>query len=158
MINPFTVPACKISGLKRAHIHPCKQYIRWSYKKNLLSILCILIEVLSGVHEKGGGGGLNDFKFSTFIGRFPSDGAASMAVKELNYSTDTEVKGSSGRRHETDARGQVDKQTDNKLYSYTLFSLCTSLHWNMLSYQRKNKQNFEENITCVQRVVCKTTS
>ena len=27
---------------------------------------------------------LNDFKFATFIGRFPSDGAASMAVKGLN--------------------------------------------------------------------------
>ena len=37
-----------------------------------------------------------------------------MAVKGLNYSTDTVVKGSSGRRHETDARGQVHKQTDNK--------------------------------------------
>ena len=30
-----------------------------------------------------GGGGLNDFKFGTFIGRFPSDRAASMAVKWL---------------------------------------------------------------------------
>ena len=27
---------------------------------------------------------LNDFKFGTFIGRFPSDGAASMAVKGLS--------------------------------------------------------------------------
>ena len=25
--NPFTAPACKISGLKSAHIHACKQYI-----------------------------------------------------------------------------------------------------------------------------------
>ena len=34
----------------------------------------------------GGGGGdldLDDFKFGTFTGRFPSDGAASMAVKGL---------------------------------------------------------------------------
>ena len=33
----------------------------------------------------GGGGGrsLNDFKFGTFIGRFQSDDAASMAVKGL---------------------------------------------------------------------------
>ena len=33
-INPFTAPACKISGLKSAHIHPCKQHIWWSYKKS----------------------------------------------------------------------------------------------------------------------------
>ena len=33
----------------------------------------------------GGGGeeGLNDFKFGTFISRFPSDGAAGMAMKRL---------------------------------------------------------------------------
>ena len=32
----------------------------------------------------GGGGGLNDFKFGISIGRFPSDGAACVAVKGLN--------------------------------------------------------------------------
>ena len=31
----------------------------------------------------GGGGNRNDFKFGTFVGRFWSDGAASMAVKGL---------------------------------------------------------------------------
>ena len=31
----------------------------------------------------GGGGVLNGFKFATFIGRFRSDGAASMAMKGL---------------------------------------------------------------------------
>ena len=31
----------------------------------------------------GGGGSLTDFKFGTFIGRFPSDGVASVAVKGL---------------------------------------------------------------------------
>ena len=31
-----------------------------------------------------GGKGLNDFKFGTFICSFPSDSAASMAVKRLN--------------------------------------------------------------------------
>ena len=31
----------------------------------------------------GGGGSLNDFKFGTLIGRFPSDCLASMAVKGL---------------------------------------------------------------------------
>ena len=33
-----------------------------------------------------GGGDLTDFKFGTFIGRFPSDGAAGIAVKGLNSS------------------------------------------------------------------------
>ena len=33
---------------------------------------------------KGGGGSFNYFKFGTFIGRFPSDAAASMAVEGLS--------------------------------------------------------------------------
>ena len=37
VINPFTAPACKISGLKSAHIHAHKQYILWSYNKSTLS-------------------------------------------------------------------------------------------------------------------------
>ena len=49
---------------------------------SLLSTLCILIEILSPAHAKGEKS-LNDFKFGTFAGRFPSDGAASMAVKGL---------------------------------------------------------------------------
>ena len=76
-------PACKLSGLKNAHIHACKQYIWWSYT-NLLSELCILIEILSPAHAKAAKS-LNNFKFGLFIGRFPSDEAASMAVKGLNY-------------------------------------------------------------------------
>ena len=32
----------------------------------------------------GGGGSLNGFKFGTFIGHFPSDVVASMAMKGLN--------------------------------------------------------------------------
>ena len=31
----------------------------------------------------GGEGGLSDLKFGTFIGRFPGDGAARMALKGL---------------------------------------------------------------------------
>ncbi len=49
---------------------------------NLLSVPCILIEVLSAAHvteERS----LNDFMFGTFIGLFPSDDAASVAVKGL---------------------------------------------------------------------------
>ena len=49
---------------------------------NLLSIPYILIEVLSRARAKGRKGLIN-FKFGTFIDRFPSDGAASMAVRGL---------------------------------------------------------------------------
>ena len=33
-VNPFTAPACKISGLKNAHVYTCKQYTWWSYNKS----------------------------------------------------------------------------------------------------------------------------
>ena len=36
-INPFTAPACKISGLKSARIHACKQCIWWSCYKSTFS-------------------------------------------------------------------------------------------------------------------------
>ena len=49
---------------------------------NLPSVLCILIKVLSLAHAKEENN-LNDFKFGTFIGRFPSDALANMAVKRL---------------------------------------------------------------------------
>ena len=49
---------------------------------SLLSTLCILIEILSPAHAKGEKS-LNDFKFGTFTGCFPSDGAASMGVNGL---------------------------------------------------------------------------
>ena len=32
--HPLTAPACKMSGLKSAHIHACKQYNWWSYNKS----------------------------------------------------------------------------------------------------------------------------
>ena len=55
----------------------------------LLSILCILVEVLSRVQTKRVKR-LNDFRFGTSIGRFSSDGAASTAVKGLMaYARDT---------------------------------------------------------------------
>ena len=52
---------------------------------NLVSILCISVEILSRVYARdwGGGGGHNGFRFGAFIGHFPSDGAGSMAVKGL---------------------------------------------------------------------------
>ena len=60
LFNPFTAPACKISGLKWANIHTCKQYIWRSYNKSTLNTVRILIEILSRIHAKGvgvGGGG-----------------------------------------------------------------------------------------------------
>ena len=55
---------------------------------NLLSVLCILIEFLLRARAKGAGwvgvGSLNDFRSGAFIGLFPSDSAASMAVKGLS--------------------------------------------------------------------------
>ena len=50
---------------------------------NLLLILCILIEVLSPAHAKGGKSH-NNFKFGTFIDCFSSDDVTNMAVKGLN--------------------------------------------------------------------------
>ena len=50
--------------------------------QNLLSILCILTEVLLHAHAKRRKG-FNDFKSCTFIGRFPCDTLASMAVEGL---------------------------------------------------------------------------
>ena len=47
----------------------------------------VCVEGGGGGRGGGGGGGLNDFKFGTVIGRFPSDGAASMAVKGLKTSS-----------------------------------------------------------------------
>ena len=34
LYNPFTAPACKISALKSARVHACKQYIWWSCNKS----------------------------------------------------------------------------------------------------------------------------
>ena len=49
---------------------------------SLPSVSCILKEIISRAHAKGGRS-VSGFKFGTFVCRFPSDGAASMAVKEL---------------------------------------------------------------------------
>ena len=45
-------PACKYSGLKSADMHACKQHFDGP-RTNLLSILCVLIEVYSCGHAKG---------------------------------------------------------------------------------------------------------
>ena len=80
-INPLTAPARKFSGLKSVHIHAANSTFDGPITI-LLSVLCILVEVLSRAQAKSGKS-LNDFKFGTSIGRFPSDGAASTAVKGL---------------------------------------------------------------------------
>ena len=49
----------------------------------LLLILCILIKILSHACAKRKKD-VTDFQFGTFVGRFQSDSAASMAVKGLN--------------------------------------------------------------------------
>ena len=51
---------------------------------NLPSVPCVLKEVLSRAQAGRRKKTRNDFKFGTVIGRFPSDDAASMAVKGLN--------------------------------------------------------------------------
>ena len=50
--------------------------------RNLLSAPCIAAESLSPVHVNGEES-LNGFRSGTFVGLFPSDGAAGMAVKGL---------------------------------------------------------------------------
>ena len=50
---------------------------------NLLSIVCILIEILSCARAKGAEKDPNDFTVGTSIGCFQIDGVASMAVKGL---------------------------------------------------------------------------
>ena len=67
----------------KVHIYTPENSIFDGHITNLLSILCILI-VLSRVHAKGTHR-LNHFKFGTFIGRSPSDDAASLAVKVLKF-------------------------------------------------------------------------
>ena len=61
---------------------PAKSILFDGTATNLLSILCILIEVLSCVHAKGEKG-INDFKFGTCFGHFKSDSVASTPVNGL---------------------------------------------------------------------------
>ena len=83
--NPFISPACKISGLKSAHTHACKQYVWRSYNKPTVNTVQSDRRPFtrSCQAEKEGKKSLNDFKFGRFIRRFPSDGAACMAVEGL---------------------------------------------------------------------------
>ena len=68
-VNPFTAAACSISGLKSSHIRAPENSILDGPITNLLSILCLLIEVLSRAHAKRRKGPIN-FKFGTLIDKF----------------------------------------------------------------------------------------
>ena len=64
----------------------CKQAVspkREKFKKWLLSVLCILVEVISRPQTKRGKS-LNVFKIDTSVSRFPSHSGASTAMKRLN--------------------------------------------------------------------------
>ena len=56
-VNPLTAPARKFSGLKSAHIIHASNSIFDGPIATLLSLLCILVEVLSRALAKRGGGG-----------------------------------------------------------------------------------------------------
>ena len=74
--NPFTAPACKISGLKSAHIHTSRHYIWWSCNKSAFSTVHFGRNPFKSFEQRAQKS-LNGFKFGTFIGCFPSDGVAS---------------------------------------------------------------------------------
>ena len=84
-----------------------------------------------------GGKSLNDFKFGTFIGRFPSDGAASMAEKGLRVSEHTLYgefeRLAQGRRfrslvHRTNRRGNSFVPTAVRLLSRSHYESKSVAH------------------------------
>ena len=84
LFNPFIAPACKISEQKKnAHIHTCKQCIWWSCNKSAFSIVHFDRSPFTCSCE-GMEKILNNFKFGTFIGRFPNGDSTSMAMKGLS--------------------------------------------------------------------------
>ena len=83
----------------------------------LLSLLCILTEVLSRAHAKGQTKSPNDFRFGTPTGRFPSDGAASMAVKGLK-STLTTMSLTEHTGGERERKRQIERQRDRDRNTY----------------------------------------
>ena len=78
-LNPFTAQGCQI--LKCTHTRLQTIYLIALQQKCTFNTVHVDRNpfTYSYKEEKS----LNDFKFGTFIGRFPSDGAASIAVKEL---------------------------------------------------------------------------
>ena len=94
---------------------------------NLLSVLCILIEILSGAHttEKKS---RNGFKFGTFVGCFPSDGATSMAVKGLSLLTiQLHVTCTSEMVWVSVFFQQVDETTGRMTGTYKTYAICGAI-------------------------------
>ena len=82
MLNCFTATACKIYGLKSAHIHA--SCIFDGPITNLLSVCTVHFDRSPFTCScEGGQKSLNGFKFGTLIGRFPGEGTASLAAKGL---------------------------------------------------------------------------
>ena len=63
ILNLFTAPACKMSGLKSAHKHSCKQYIWWSRYKSALNTVHFDRSPLAFTCSFKGGKSHNDFQF-----------------------------------------------------------------------------------------------
>ena len=59
---------------------PAKQYILWSYNKSIFSTVYLNINLFTYSREEGKG--LNDLKFGTFSGSFPSDALCGMHDSE----------------------------------------------------------------------------
>ena len=84
-LTPSLPQAVKFPGGKVLTYTPADSIFDGSYNKSTFSPFFssfFSLEFLSRTQAKGKKG-LNDFKSSTFIGRFQSDGAVSMAVKGL---------------------------------------------------------------------------
>ena len=82
-INPFTAPACNISGLKSAHTHTLLQTVYFDGPiPNLPPVYALGWESFHVLTRRGKG--RNDLVFATF-----SDGAASTAVKGLKVEFST---------------------------------------------------------------------
>ena len=78
-LNPFTATACKISGLKNAHIHATRQYIWWSYNKSAVNTVPFDSALAKGAKKPWW------FQIWHFYWLFSSD---IMAVKGLNGFTE----------------------------------------------------------------------
>ena len=94
-LTPYLPQFVKFPGRK---VHTCTpaNSIFDGPVTTVLSILCNLVEGLSRAPAKRGKS-LNDFKFSTSVGRFSSDGAAGTAVKGLILSASSFYR--IGQRH-----------------------------------------------------------
>ena len=75
-----------MSGQESAEMHVSKQRIWLMVLEQLYFQYCAFWQKSFGALTGRGQKGHNGFKFGTFIGRFPSDGAASVAVKGLTPS------------------------------------------------------------------------